>query len=118
MRRGLCRTLTTPLLPCCILCTRYASGLEHTALLRCPTLDAQANSMSAHAPAVSELSRASAGEDLNPSYKRRWLVVRDQYSRVVEFTELPPLTDLRAALHGERERRLTDSWSECEIPFG
>jgi len=37
-----------------------------------------------------------------------WLVVRNALSRVIEFTELAPLADLRSVLNAAREARIAD----------
>lgn len=57
-------------------------------------------------------------DPLTPINERRWLVVRDELSRAVECLELPPLTDLRAALVEEREARAQEGWAADEIAPG
>ena len=45
----------------------------------------------------------------------RWLVVRDRCSRPLNFTLLPPGTDLKAAMTAEHERRIADGWKADEL---
>jgi len=46
----------------------------------------------------------------------RWLVVRDRFSRVVEFRALPAYADLRAVVEAESERRRAGGWAVDGIP--
>ena len=57
-----------------------------------------------------------AHDPLVPVAAHRWLVIRDGYSRVVEYSEIEPLTDLRVVLSEEQERRRRAGWQDCDMP--
>lgn len=59
--------------------------------------------------------RRARPDPLVPVNEPRWLVVRDQMSLPVACDQLEPLTDLRAALEQERERRLRKDWTVEDI---
>ena len=44
-----------------------------------------------------------------------WLVVRDALSRIIESTELAPLTELHAVLTVARDARIADGWTAEDI---
>jgi hypothetical protein len=62
--------------------------------------------------------RRARPNPLTPVNAPRWLVVRDELSRPIEALTLEPLTDLRAALHEEREARESEGWLVDEITQG
>ena len=60
--------------------------------------------------------RRNRTDPLDATKELRWLVVRDRCSRPLEFRELRPGTDLRAAMESERTRRAADGWTVDDIP--
>jgi hypothetical protein len=46
----------------------------------------------------------------------RWLVVRDRCSHVIEFQQLPPRADLRAAMNVKRAALVAEGWQVGDIP--
>jgi|SRR5579872_757385 len=52
---------------------------------------------------------------LSRTNEPRWLVIRDRYSRVLEWWPLKPNADLRAILSTERDWRLGMGWSAGHI---
>jgi len=61
-------------------------------------------------------TRRGRTDPLNPVNEPRWLVVRDRCSQVIEYLELPPRTNLHAAMDAERTRRAADGWIVDDIP--
>jgi hypothetical protein len=60
--------------------------------------------------------RKGVTDPLDPVDEPRWLVVRDLCRRVLEYQELWPGRDLRAALAAECDRRTADGWTVDDIP--
>jgi hypothetical protein len=46
----------------------------------------------------------------------RWLVVRDRTSHVLDYRELAPYSDLRAAMAAERASMMVDGWNCGDTP--
>jgi hypothetical protein len=61
-------------------------------------------------------SRRGRTDPLSPVQELRWLVIRDAHSRALEYRELWPGTDLRAAIEAERARRTAEGWQVEEVP--
>src|ERR1700761_3528387 len=63
-------------------------------------------------------SRRHLGEidSLQPVDEPRWLVLRDRCNRALEYRELWPRSDLRAAMNIERERMCASGWQLEPIP--
>lgn len=60
--------------------------------------------------------RRSIADPLLPICEPRWLVIRDRYSRPLEYRKLGPGADLRVAIETERARRAADGWRVEDIP--
>jgi hypothetical protein len=60
--------------------------------------------------------RRGITDALKSTREPRWLVIRDRLSRVIEYRELWPGSDLRGALDAERARRAADGWHVEDIP--
>ena len=60
--------------------------------------------------------RRGATDSLNPVNEPRWLVIRDRYSRAIEYRALEPRTNLRTVMEAERARRAAEGWSVDTIP--
>jgi hypothetical protein len=60
--------------------------------------------------------RRGATDSLNPVNEPRWLVLRDACSRAIEFQDLAPGADLRAALGARTEALAADGWQIGDIP--
>jgi hypothetical protein len=57
----------------------------------------------------------SVPDPLATASEPRWLVIRDRFSRLVAYRELPARTDLKAAMAGERQRLIADGWHAAEL---
>jgi hypothetical protein len=62
------------------------------------------------------MRRRGATDSLNSVDEPRWLVIRDRYSRLVEYRALEPRTDLRNVMEAERARRAAEGWSVGTVP--
>jgi hypothetical protein len=60
--------------------------------------------------------RRGITDPLKPLREPRWLVIRDQCRRAIEYRELSPGADLRAAMETERVRRVAEGWRVEEVP--
>ena len=60
-------------------------------------------------------TRRAVPDPLAPIDAPTWLAVRDECSRLLELTELPPRTDQRAALVAARDARIVDGWQAGDI---
>jgi hypothetical protein len=61
------------------------------------------------------MARRSTHDPLQPRSAATWLVVRDQYGKLVEATELKPGVDLRKVLTAERDARAAAGWDAESI---
>lgn len=59
--------------------------------------------------------RRSEPDPLFVANEPTWLVVQDAFSRIIEFTELEPSTDLRNILNAARTARIAEGWQADEI---
>ncbi|MDB6102822.1 MAG: hypothetical protein JWO52_2821 [Gammaproteobacteria bacterium] len=64
------------------------------------------------------MARRRRGEtdSLNSVNEPRWLVIRDRFSRAVEYRALEPRTDLRGVMEAERTRMTAAGWCVDTIP--
>jgi len=60
--------------------------------------------------------RRGATDSLNQVNEPRWLVIRDRYSRAIEYRPLEPRTNLRGVMEAERARMAAEGWCADTIP--
>jgi hypothetical protein len=60
--------------------------------------------------------RRGVQDSLQSVNVHRWLVVRDRTSHALDYRELAPYSDLRAAMAAERARMTADGWSCGDTP--
>jgi hypothetical protein len=62
------------------------------------------------------VTRRGRSDSLDVSRELRWLVVRDRMSRALEYRELAPGSDLRAAMAAKQAELAAAQWRVDSIP--